>query len=159
MHRNFILPYLCAVLVHKLLIIMTHNLSGLTKKSEGQIVRGGALKTKSDLEFKLTGLGREKAALSESAGSINVELQSAELKVQLQLSYVAQLTDVQLLAEEKFNLEALQFTVKKLKERIRTRGPIAVLGMEIEMDHLQYRIADYAQLITDLDALIPTLAD
>ena len=62
------------------------------------------------------------------------ELQSAELKVQLQLNYVARLTDVQLLAEEQLNLEALQFTVKKLKERIRTRGPIAVLKKDIEMD-------------------------
>lgn len=138
---------------------MSHNLSGLAKKSEGQIVRGGALKAKSDLEFKLTGLERDKDNLSQSSGSINVELQSAELKVQLQQNYVSQLTDPESLAEEQFNLESLQFTVKKLKERIRTKGPIAVLELEIEIDHLQYRIADYGQLIKDLDALIPTLAD
>jgi hypothetical protein len=138
---------------------MSYNLSGLTKKSEGQIVRGGALKAKSDLEFKLTGLEREKAGLSGTAGSIAVELQSAELKAQLQQNYVSQLSDPEILAEEQFNLESLQFTVKKLKERIRTKGPIAVLELEIDIDHLQYRIADYGQLIKDLDALIPSLAD
>ena len=137
---------------------MSYSTNLLTVASDVLYLKTEAEKQKDDLLFKITAINRQKSDIADNSLTVQVNLSAARQKYEMHKSLYDSLPPEVDKKEEKYNLAKYQFELAKAEERSETKGPMAVIQMEHEVDQINARIASIDAYIAELDARLAVLA-